>query len=247
MFGVYALTYLGAVFILDANYRSQWQKWLLSFGLFLLLASPAILLTFLAFGRKVTNENLWYIASKVRFPHHLFPLSWNKVEFGKYGVIIALLIAFLYQNKSQFQQLFKNCTIWAGVSLLWLLYAFIAAYVAKSPSMLVMHPGRGLTLWYGVASIALISVCAVRLEVTRGSQRRAFLTGVFIASILIWHPIIGPYLLAVGLMALALQPVWYWLLDRGNSNRLALLLALWVFSLGLLQVVENWKIGRAHV
>ena len=240
MFGVYALTYLGAVFILDTNYRSQWQKWLLSFGLFILLASPAIFLTFLAFGRKATNENLWYIASKVRFPHHLFPLSWNKVEFGKYGVIIALVIAFIQQNKSQFQQLFKSCKIWAGVSFFWLFYAFIAAYVTKSPSMLVMHPGRALTLWYGVASIALISVCAVKLETTKGSQRRAFFTGVFIASILIWHPIIGPYLLAVGLMALAVQPVWYWLLDRGNSNRLALLLALWVFCLGLFQVAENW-------
>jgi hypothetical protein len=241
MFGVYAITYLGAVFILDINYRNQWKRWLLSFGLFLLLASPAIFLTFTAFGRKAGDENLWYIASKVRFPHHLFPLTWNRIEFGKYGVLIVLVIAFLRQNKNQFQQLLKNCTIWASVSLLWLIYAFFAAYVAKSPSMLVMHPGRALTLWYGVASIALVSVCAVKLEMTRGTQRRAFLLGIFIASILIWHPIIGPYILTIGLLFLGIRPVWYWLLDRGNSNRLALLLTLSVFIFSLIQLQENWQ------
>jgi hypothetical protein len=241
MFGVYALTYLGAVFILDVSYRSHWKKWLLSFVLFLLLAAPAIFLTLAAFGRKAGNETLWYIASKVRFPHHLFPLTWNKIEFGKYGVLIFLVLAFLYQNRHQFRQLFDNCKIWAGVSFLWLIYAFIAAYVAKSPSMLVMHPGRALTLWYGVASIALVSVCAVKLETTKGTQRRAFLLGIFIASILIWHPIIGPYILAVGLMVLAIKPVWYWLLDRGNSNRLALLLTISVLVFGLSQLNNNWQ------
>jgi hypothetical protein len=241
MFGVYALTYLGAVFILDVSYRSHWKKWLLSFVLFLLLAAPAIFLTLAAFGRKAGNETLWYIASKVRFPHHLFPLTWNKIEFGKYGVLIFLVLTFLYQNRHQFRQLFDNCKIWAGVSFLWLIYAFIAAYVAKSPSMLVMHPGRALTLWYGVASIALVSVCAVKLETTKGTQRRAFLLGIFIASILIWHPIIGPYILAVGLMVLAIKPVWYWLLDRGNSNRLALLLTISVLVFGLSQLNNNWR------
>lgn len=241
MFGVYALTYLGAVFILDVSYRIHWKKWLLSFGLFLLLASPAIFLTFAAFGRKASSETLWYIASKVRFPHHLFPFTWNKIEFGKYGILIFLVIAFLQQNKNQFQQLLNNCKIWAGVSFIWLIYAFFAAYAAKSPSMLVMHPGRALTLWYGVASIALVSVCAVKLETTRGTQRRAFLLVIFIASILIWHPIIGPYILTVGLLFLAIQPVWYWLLDKGNSNRLALLLTLVVLAFGLAQLRENWQ------
>lgn len=241
MFGVYALTYLGAVFVLDVNYRSQWKKWLVSFGLFILLASPAILLTLAAFGRKASNETLWYVASKVRFPHHLFPFTWNKIEFGKYVVLIFLVLAFLFQNRDRFQQLFNICKIWALVSFLWLIYAFIAAYVAKSPSLLVMHPGRALTLWYGVSSIALVSVCAGKLETTRGNQRRAFLLAIFIASILIWHPIIGPYILAVGLMVLGIRTVWYWLLDRGNSHRLALLLALAVLLLGLSQLWETWQ------
>jgi hypothetical protein len=241
MFGVYALTYLGGTFLLDSNYRYFWKKWLLAFGLFLLLASPVIFLTLSAFGRQVSDPNLWYATSQVRFPHHLFPLTWNKIEFGKYGVLIFLLLTFLWQNRDKFKQLFTSCTIWATVSFLWLSYSFIAAYVIKSPSMLVMHPGRGLTLWYGVASIALISICAVKLETTRGRQRKAFFLAVFLSSIFIWHPIIGPYILAASLIALALQPVWNYLLDRGSTNRLALLLTLWVLLVGIGQLEGGWK------
>ena len=240
MFGVYALTYLGGGFLLNTSYRREWKKWLLAFGLFLLLASPGILLTLSAFGRKTPDEDLWYVVSQVRFPHHLFPLTWNKIEFGKYGVLIFLLLSLLYQNRDKFEQLFKSCTIWAGVSFLWLVYAFFAAYVAKSPSLLVMHPGRGLTLWYGVASIALVSVCAVKLETSKGRQRRAFLVGIFGASILLWHPIIGPYILAACFLALAVQPVWHFLLDRGSRDRLALFLTLWVFFVGLVHLQGSW-------
>jgi hypothetical protein len=233
MFGVYAITYLGAVFLLDSDYRREWKKWLLAFGVFLLLASPAIWLTLSAFGRKATDNELWYLISEARFPHHLFPLTWNKIEYGKYFVLIAFVLTFLYQNRHKFSKLLKHSTIWAGMSFLWLIYAFVAAYVTKSPSMLVMHPGRGITLWYGFAAVALVSVCAVKLESTRGAERRAFLAAILSATILIWHPIIGPYILAACLFCFALRPVWYYLLGKGNPNRLALLLTVWVVLTGL--------------
>jgi hypothetical protein len=245
MFGVYALTYMGSAFLLSPHYRQNWQRWSLAFALFLFLASPSILLTLAAFGRNASDPKLWYLVSQVRFPHHLFPLTWNKVELGKYFVLIFLLLTLLYQNRDKFEHLFQSCRIWAGVSLAWLSYAFFAAYIAKSPSMLVMHPGRGLTLWYGIASTALVSVCAVKLETTKGRLRRAFILGIFSASILIWHPIIGPYILALGLLAFALQPVWYYLLDRGSSRRIALLLTAWVLAVGMISFQSRWSQGKS--
>ncbi|NJO93648.1 MAG: hypothetical protein HC820_03450 [Hydrococcus sp. RM1_1_31] len=147
---------------------------MLGFGLFLLLASPAIILTLSAFGREAVDKNLWYLVSQVRFPHHLFPFTWNKIEYAKYGAILVLLLALLYQNRDKFKQLFKLCAVWALISFLWLLYAFVAAYVTKSPSMLVMHPGRSITLWYGIAAIALVTLCATKIETTRGMTQKAF-------------------------------------------------------------------------
>ncbi len=233
MYGVYAITYLGAVFLLDSTYRQAWKKWLLCFGLFLLIASPAIFLTLSAFGRNAADNNLWLIASQVRFPYHLFPLTWDKAAFGRFGILIFLVTAVLHQNRRKMAQLFKHGAIWAGVSLLWLLYAFVAAYIAKSPSMLVMHPGRGTDLWYCFAAIALVSVFAVQLEQARGWQKRSLSVAIFSASILIWNPFIGPYILVVCLIILTLKPVWYYLLGNGSPNRIALLLALWVFLVGV--------------
>ncbi len=232
MYGTYAITYLGAVFLLDSTYRREWRKWLLYFGLFLLLASPAIWLTISAFGRKAPDTQLWLIASQVRFPYHLYPLTWSKGDFGKFGVLVFLLVAFLHQNRHQLQKLFKQGLIWTGVSLLWLLYAFVAAYIAKSPSMLVMHPGRGTDLWYCFAGIALVSICATKVEQSKGRMRRSLLVAVFSASFLIWHPIVGPYIMAVALLCFTVQPVWYYILGKGSSSRIALLLTLWVVLLG---------------
>ena len=234
LYGIYALTYFGAVFLLDSTYRRAWKKWFLCFGLFLIIAFPVILFTLSAFGRNATNDQLWLVASQVRFPHHLYPLTWGKQEFSKFIVLIVLVIALLHQNRHRMQKLFKHGVIWAGISVLWLLYAFVAAYIAKSPSMLVMHPGRGTDLWYCFAGIALVSTCAVNVEQSKGRLRQAILVAAFGSTILLWRPIIDPYILAVCLIALILQPVWYYILCKGSSSRLALLLTLGLLLVGAL-------------
>lgn len=118
MYGTYAITYLGAVFLLDSTYRRAWKKWVLSFGLFLLIASPAIVLTLSTFGRNAPDNQLWLAASQARFPHHLYPLTWSKLAFGKFGALIVLLIALLHQNRHRMEKLFKHSVIWAGISVL---------------------------------------------------------------------------------------------------------------------------------
>jgi hypothetical protein len=233
MYGTYTLTYFGAVFLLDSNYLKAWKKWLPAFGLFLILASPAIFLTLSAFGRGATDNSLWLIASEIRFPHHLYPLTWDKAVFGRFFLLIILLLTFLYQYRDRMGKLFKHSVIWAGVGIFWLAYAFFAAYIAKSPSMIVMHPARGTDLWYCFAAVAFVSACAIKLEETKGWQKRAFLAAVFGATILIWNPILGPYIIAVCIIALILHPVAYYLLCKVSPNRLAILLTLSVFLFGL--------------
>ncbi|MEW5861846.1 MAG: DUF6798 domain-containing protein [Cyanobacteriota bacterium] len=233
MYGVYALTYLGAVFLLDSTYRRAWKKWMSFFGLFLLLASPAIYLTAAAFGREAVDKQLWLAASKFRFPHHLYPLGWSSQSFAQFGILIVLLSVILYQNRQRVGKLFNYSVIWAGVSVFWVLYAFVAAYIAKSPSMIVMHPGRATDLWYCLAGIALISGCAVQLEASRGKARWLLSAIVFGSSLLIWYQFVGTYIIAVCLIALTFRPVWYYVLGRGSTNRVALLLTLVVFMMGL--------------
>jgi hypothetical protein len=229
MYGVYAITYLGAAFLLDSTYRRAWKKWMLFFGLFLLLASPAIYLTAAAFGREAVDKQLWLAASKFRFAHHLYPLAWGKENFLRFSILIVFLITILYQNRQRVGKLFKYSAIWAGVCVLWVLYAFVAAYIAKSPSMIVMHPGRATDLWYCLAGIALISGCAVQLEASRGKAKWLLAALVFGSSFLIWYQFVGTYIIAVCLIALTFRPVWYYILD---TNRVALLLTLVVFLMG---------------
>ena len=247
MFGVYTLTYFGAVFLIDRNYRRQWKQWLIAFGGFLIIASPAIFLTLSAFSQQAPDNQLWYVASRVRFPHHLFPLTWNKIEYGKYFVLLFLIATYLYQNRKTLPSLYRSCLIWGGVSFLWLVYAFVAAYLTQSPSMLVMHPGRGLTLWYGVASIALVSVAALKLETAKSGEKKAFRLGIFIASILLWHPIVGPYILTASFMGLATRPIWWGLFNQGASRRVVSLLLSWVLLISLISFQAHWRQSKGLV
>jgi hypothetical protein len=237
MYATYSLTYFGAIFFIDQAYRREWKRWFISLGLFLLIASPNILLTASAFGRKAGDSKLWLLTSQVRFPHHLYPLTWNLLSYLKFGILLFLFVAFLYQNRAKFEKLFRHGLIWTGVCILWLVYAFVAAYVAKSPPMLVMHPGRATDLWYCFAGIVIISRCAFKVEA--GKTRKAFLEAALIAGVLVAvlttalaPTSLGLYVMLAGVIAMAWQPAWNYIFSQGNDRRLGLLLTLWVFLVG---------------
>ncbi len=235
MYGTYALTYLGAVFLLDSTYRQAWKKWLFAFCLFLGLATPVILPTLSAFERNATDNHLWLIASKLRFSHHLYPLTWKWERFARFAVLLFSLMALLYQNRHHRKKLFQHGAIWTGVSFLWLLYAFLAAYIFKSPSMLVMHPARGTDLWYCFAGIAVVSICALNVEASKRKYRQMLWASAFIASILFWHSTLALYsFIAVNLIvALIWQPVWGYFFSNESSTRLAWLTTLCIFLVGV--------------
>lgn len=236
MYGVYAITYCGAFFLLDGNYRQEWKKWLAAFGLFLLLASPAIFHTLSAFNRTSTNNDLWLIACQLFYPWHFYPHAWSPKGIAKFGVLLFLVVALVYKNQHKQEKLFKFVTTCTLVGVIWLVYAVLAAYVAKSPSMLVMHPVRGVDFWYCIAGTVLVSICGIKVEENRSSQRRYIYVAAFAASIIIFHPMFDSYIiyiLGVFLVAFLLKPVRYFILGMEDSKYLSLAITLLILLIGV--------------
>ncbi|HBE18381.1 MAG TPA: hypothetical protein DDW51_12390 [Cyanobacteria bacterium UBA11367] len=236
MYGVYAITYCGAFFILDVNYRQEWKKWIAAFGLFLILASPAIIHTLSAFSRTATNNDLWLIACKLFYPWHFYPHVWSPKGIALLAVLIFTVVAVAYKNKHKLEKLFKFVAISTVVAIIWLIYAVLAAYVAKSPSMLVMHPVRGTDLWYCIAGTALVSICGIGIEENRSSQRRYIYVVAFAASIIILHPLVESYIIyiiGVFLIVALVKPIRYFILGMENSKSLSLIITLLILLIGL--------------
>ena len=243
MYGAYALTYFAALLLIDHRYRHVWRRWGLSLLLFALLASPAILFTARAFGISAPNNALWISVSQVRFPHHLYPLTWGKTGFVKFGMLVLLNIVLLYQIRARRRKLFTHGVVWAGISVCWLLYAFVSAYWTKSPSMLVMHPARGTDLWYCFVGITLISLFAVKAEENAGRNR--FLVVCLFASIVFWHPVPIPLsVVLLMIMGLMCEPLWEYVLRKGDSSRLALVLVLLVALMGAYSLTRTGLIPQ---
>jgi hypothetical protein len=239
MYATYAFTYFGAAFFLDKDYRNAWKKWFLAFGLSVILFSPTLVWTLTAFGKDVSDHHLWYIVSESFLPYHLFPHTWDKRLFVKFGILIGLVFAVLYHYRHTYKTLFKHSQIWAGMAVLWLLYAFVAAYITKSPSMLVMHPARATDMWYCFAALALISVFGQQVETAQSSQQSLISAAGLIASLLIWEPFGGAigtskladtYTIAVVtiILVIAYKPISEWLFAQHRARQLAILLLVWL-------------------
>jgi hypothetical protein len=236
MYGVYALTYFAALFVFDSSLRWHWKKWLLAFGVFMLFASPGIVLTFSAIKKGTLDTELWLTATEMRFPHHLYPLSWSRVAFLKFGLLALSLLTYLHYTKQRLTRLFRHSFIWVGISLLWLLNAFVAAYVVKSPSLLVIHSGRATDLLCCFAGIALVSACAVNIENHPSQGRLLGATVVATSVLLCLTPIlmtqsIKLYLTLasiVSVIVLALwQPSWDRVLAGGSLRRIGSIVTVW--------------------
>ena len=182
MYGTYAMTYYGAAFLFDADCRREWRAWLRGLGLFLLLASPAILLTMSAIGQGSADRGLWLALARARFPHHLFPLDWPMRGYVLFGLLAAVLLGILLANRRHRPRLLRHGVAWTAAGVLWIAYAFFAAYAARAPWMLVMHPGRGTDLWVAFAAVAIIAAAGWRLE--RDASRESALLAVLVALVL---------------------------------------------------------------
>jgi hypothetical protein len=138
-----------------------------------------------------------------------------------------------------FQQLFKDGVIWLIVSVGWVIYAYIAAYAAESPSMLVMHPARATDLMFAFIGVSIISIFAHRIKIQ--SKRLRLYTVLFFVA-LFWQKFIDdiPVVLSlwVILSIVVIWPVsWKHILRKGSLIRLSnivllvsVLFGLFVFS-----------------
>jgi len=180
MYGTYACVYFTAVFLLDTCYRSNWKDWVLPGVLFVILASPTIVPTMSAFQINAVNKELWLRVSEVRMPFHLYPLTWEHYRFYLFFAFISCYAILLYLRKKEMDRLFKHGMIWLAVSICWLIYAFAAAYVVKSPAMLIMHPARGTDLFFAFAVIAMIAVLAYLIN-DKTNHKRLYVIFFFIS------------------------------------------------------------------
>lgn len=182
MYGAYAAAYFLLTFLCDPDYRNNWKDWIFPVALTIILSSPAIILALSSLGRTAGDKNLWLMASRIRLSHHLYPLGWHKTLFIEFAILVFLTLSVLYQNRQKARKLFIHGTAWTITATSWLAYAFAAAYIFKSPSMLIMHPARGTDLFYCFSAIALTSMLAMKIEEDE-KKDNPFWVIVFFASI----------------------------------------------------------------
>lgn len=177
LYGCYALTYFGAVFLLDSEYRREWRQWIRYLGLFVVLAIPAIVLSAAAIGKGTVSSGLWFEACRARVPHHIFPSTWPWIKFARFTVLMLVvadaIVLGLHSARNRdsehpepvegAKRLLSATFIWTAVSVGWVIFA-IAAERLHSPTMLMLQPARATDLWYALAVVALVAACAVSAE-----------------------------------------------------------------------------------
>lgn len=215
LYGVYALTYFGAAFIVRTVESRQppspihnskfiihnsLRVWLGALGLFAVLSIPAIALSAAAFGKGAVSADLWFEACRARVPHHIFPSTWPWIKFMRFTMLMLVVAggALLGRRDSNVR---KQVFTWMAVSVAWVLVAMMAERL-RSPSMLILQPARATDLWYCFGVIALMAACLssgdtspltrTRLQIARDHRTKGGLRGVSVAFALIpfalFHP-----------------------------------------------------------
>jgi len=241
LYGMYTLSYLTVVWLVDPECRRAWRPWIAAAGAFLLLSSPIIVLTALAFGQGATDKALWYVAAQARLAHHLFPLRWSTPAFAMQVALMALVAILFMQKRSELPRLSSHAWTWTAVAAGWLLYAFVAAYVLKIPALLVISAGRALDIWSCFASVVLVSVIASATERSLGGDRLPWLFALG-GSVLVWTPEISASVVGLGLLALAWEPVRQRVI-RASTRRIAVVLVACVFLTGALKGLHREAFG----
>ena len=214
LYGAYALTYFGLVFLLDSDYRNAWLQWLAAFAGFLLMASPTIYLTLSAYKVAAADNEVWFQVARQRFPHHLFPLAWQPFAYLKLAVFTALVFAVSFWQRNSYPKLVRHLLIWTVVAFLWLLFAYAAAYLFKQPWMLVFHPGRATDIWYAFGATGVIVLISNALEQQHNKFNYALLLLALITMLVFWQPRLTPPLLVM----LAVFGILSWAIQHKSDN-----------------------------
>jgi hypothetical protein len=244
LYGMYTLSYVAVVWLVDPECRRAWRRWIPAAGAFLLLSSPIIVLTALAFGQGATDKALWYVAAQARHAHHLFPLRWSKLALAMQVALLGLVALLFTHKRAELPRLSSHAWTWTAVAGGWLLYAFVAAYVLKIPALLVISAGRALDLWLCFASVVLVSVMASAAEARVGGERLPWLLALA-GSILVWTPEMSASVVGLGLLTMAWDPVRRWAI-RASPRRIAVALVACMVLTGALNGLHRGAFGAAN-
>ena len=243
MYGVFALSYFGAVFVLEADYRSAWKRWLGPCALFLALSSYA-LYQGVAIARGPSSIDLrWFQSALARGSLHLFPLTWGLAPFARFGGFLAVFLAVIFLGRRETPRLFRQGIVWSVLAILWLVVAFAAAYVLRSPPLMMMQTARATDLLLCLAGVTMIAISAARLERAPGSEVRPAWMVAFGAAFCIWN-VPGTWIVAVAVAIVSAPPVWRRVSPWLSPRRLALLLVVWVALIGLRNTAVRWNESR---
>lgn len=183
LYGVYFATYLGAMMVVDGTWPRLWPRWFVAGGLFLVVSIPALLLSVNAFAQREADASLWVWVSRVRFPHHLYPLTWDSVVVTRFAMLFGLVVAAAWVNRAYLGRLGAQTLAWCANAAVWMVIALVAPLLGV-PRLLMLQPGRACDLWEVFAAVFLIAVMARRLEESRIDPRLGVL--LFLSSIILW-------------------------------------------------------------
>lgn len=240
LYGVFALSYFGAAFSVDPDYRGDWRKWLRAFLVVLALTSYALWSGLSAASRAPRNDTLWSIAARARCWYHLYPLAWETWRFAQFGALLALFGTLLAWVRRERPRLFRHGLVWSLVACLWLLDAFVAAYVLGSRRLMMMQPARATDLWICFGATAIVCISAEQFEQASDSRRGQRWMIALGTSFLLWlSP--GAWAVTALLLLTALPPVWRRIARSASPRRLAWLLVAWVSLVGIDAVRARWS------
>jgi hypothetical protein len=232
MYGVFALSYFGAVLAFDPDHRRSWAMWARPLSLFLVLISPALYSVLSAGSMSPANRALWLVAADARCWIHMYPRYWSQWEFVRFGVLVALAWAILRAAKRRRPRLYSHALVWSLVACLWVLASFAAAYVVKSPRLMMLQPARATDIWICLAMIAVVAVAAERIEEATDSQTRLGWMIALLLAFLPWLPP-GAWAVAALLLLAALPPLSRAIARWMSPRRLAWLLVAWACLVGI--------------
>ena len=164
MAGAFALTYFGAVFLLDPEYRRRWARWSKALALLLVLSLYPILLGLRATGHPLEDRETWLAVSRFRSWPHLYPLEWGTLPFVQAGALLAMLVLFIRSAGDAGPRLRRHALVWSGVAAGWFALAWFGAYVVVSPRILLLQPARATDLWICFATVAIACMGAAAVE-----------------------------------------------------------------------------------
>lgn len=194
IYASFALVYLGAAVIAVPQLRVDWKRLFKSLVLFGICASPTLLLVARYHSTAVFDAELWYHVQRIRSPFHLFPLYFPLLSWTKYSVSVALaLMLFVIVGKHRL--LWKQLGFaWTAISVFFVLWAFVPAYLLKSPLLLVLQTARASDVW--ACLVGILTVVSASYLVERNlptvTKRSVLAVGVWLLFLNVWslksHP-----------------------------------------------------------